>query len=794
MSLASQFLDDFLLQAPVAKSETQEPKLTIAPVNEKTPVSETVEELKPIEVPFMHGNRVTIVNGQYQNRTGLVEKTKGEMLVLETSLEEKFHPHFFPTSRLLDTVKIKDYYGKITNIQAPTFSILINVKELDHPLELVEPVHNVLRVLFYKDQAIERNKEQFISIFKDSIKQKASLLETEDEKNAMLFASKFLTSKMYPRNNAIFVSTLLNERKKLETELQKESSIKAAVYQDLVQQNEQVYEAAIVDAPYLEVKTMDEIMGFLVYRMQNFGSFKSLGSVKLEPQNVIGERYIISNEDSPYFTFYGTLGTYTPLMYIVQSIVNVTVSPTQVEQKDGTDIVEIVDGSLKGKMAKIIERKEPFVKINLDDKIRIDEKISNVFFHDVKTQDGIVQVNKVYSNGKLEVQLFSSSSLPKLINDTDVRHYLDGFSFNTSDSSDSLENDSLDIFVHEPINEPEEDEDDVFLDELQEELQEESQGELQEEVPEEQGPQFTFSYKDKDRLFRMDEALSATQKTHKENIQKILSILNINDSYVNLSKTIKDSDEIQTIIKNRLEREKLDRLFRQSDMKLLYIVLIYKQLLLNLQPIRTSIPEFDMKYIIKTLYNKASGKITSKTGKSTYLSPSDITTTTVWLNYKWFKFSTSVKELQELYNTEKFEEMFQLLTRNVVEFISDLQNTFINLEPTSKPFVFEANVGTASDISTTEEDDRRTSIRNKLVDVMKKTLIEKLNQVQSELSRKGIEFVLEHIYNINEILHTMKKDKEDYMNKLGNNQYQINVKNLEKVKEILQVSFDKYKV
>lgn len=804
MSLASEFLDQlFSVQAETKPQEITEAKpqeITDKPQtndvlktdsnqNEKELSENNVEKIIKHTIPFQHGNKVTILNGEHKSKTG---KVKAQILsntyTIETDLEEKFPPSLFGNARLGDTIKIKNYYGKITNIQAPTFTILVDVKELDKPLEINEAAHNVIRFLFFKDKAIEQNKQNFINIFKNYLQERIDNAKSEDEKNAYSFALKYLTAKMYPRSNPNHVNVLLQERQKLEFELQKESSIRAAIYQDHITENDKhFFEATILDAPYNEVKTEDQIMSFVAYRMKNFGMFRNLKQIKLEPDQIISEKYIISTEESPYFTFFGTLGNFTPLLYITQSIVHVTIQEELLKLKED-NMVEILEGELKGKSGKIVKKHLPHSSLELDNGEIITIENNDLFYHDLKTNDGIVQVEKIFDNGDIEVQLFGEQSQTKTIKENDILHYFTGFNI----TKEIINVDESYELVHETLQEDEEE--DFFAQENMNEIIESDQLDH---------PEMTFSYKDKDRMFRMDEILTATQKTHKENLQKIMNVIGINDSYINLHQTIKDCDEIQTIIKNKLEVLKLDRLFRQTDMKLIYIVLIYKQLLLNLQPIRNVIPDFSLSYMIHALFTKASGKITTKSGKSTYLSPNDINSSTIWLNYKWFKFSTPIKVLQDLYNSEKYEDMYQLLILNAVEFISDLLNIIINLNPVSKKLVVvEEQI---QDSSPTNDDDsifedgtleesRREAIRTKLIEVMKKTLSEKLSRSNSELNRKGIEFALDHLQHINYTIDNMVKNKEDYLDKFGEIQYNINLVNLKKINQVFERSFNKYNV
>lgn len=799
MSLASEFLDQ-LFSTPAKEQEigqvdnkTNDTITDTITQQEKEKVDETItEKITRETIPFQHGNNVTILNGKHQSKTAKVKtQTSSTTYTIETDLEERFPPHLFPNARLGDTIKIKNYYGKITNIQAPTFTILVDVKELDKPLEINEAAHNVIRFLFFKDKAIEQNKENFVNIYKKYLQERIENTKSDDEKDTFSFVLKYLTAKMYPRSNQNHVNVLLQERQKLEFELQKESSIRAAVYQDRITENDKhFFEAIILDAPYNEVKTEDQIMSFVAYRMKNFGMFKNLKQIKLQPDQIISEKYIISTEESPYFTFFGTLGNFTPLLYITQSIVHVTIPEELLKLKD-ENMVDILEGELKGKSGKIVKKHLPHSILELDNGEIVDIENNDLFYHDLKTNDGIVQVEKVFDNGEIEVMLFGEA-VTKIIKENDILHYFAGFNI-TKEIINEIDSYEL---VHETIQEDEEE--NFFVEENMNEIIESDQLDH---------PEMTFSYKDKDRMFRMDEILTATQKTHKENLQKIMNVIGINDSYINLHQTIKDSDEIQTIIKNKLETLKLDRLFRQTDMKLIYIVLIYKQLLLNLQPIRNIIPDFSLSYMIHTLFTQASGKITTKSGKSTYLSSNDINSSTIWLNYKWFKFSTPIKVLQDLYNSEKYEDMYQLLILNAVEFISDLLNIIINLNPISKKLVVVEEELPPKEYETSEiqqedsifddytlEESRRENIRIKLIEVMKKTLNDKLSRANSELNRKGIEFALEHLKHINYTIDDMIKNKEDYLDKFGEIQYNINLVNLKKINQVFERSFNKYNV
>lgn len=821
MSLASEFLDQLFVTQVSENKKTDiiqndkpiEPKelkeITIQDTEPKELKEIIIQdtELKKIttqntklndnilnEIPFIHGNTVTILKGQHISKNAKVKKEVSQTnYTIETDLEELFPPHFFINAKLGDTVKIKNYFGRITNIQPPIFSILVDVKELDKPLEIKESAHNVIRFLFFKDKAVEQNKENFINIYKKHLNERVENAKSEDEKQTYSFVLKYFTKKMYPRGNQNHVNVLLHERQKLEYELEKESSIRAAVYQDLItKDNVQYFEASVLDAPYNEVKTVDQIMGFVAYRMKNFGTFKSLKQIKISPDQIISEKYIISTEESPYFTFYGSLGNFTPLLYITQSIVNVTVPESFFKFKEN-DLVELIEGDLKGKSGKIIKKQSPYSILELENGEIVNIDNEDLFFHDIKTNNGIAQVQKIFDDNQFHVTYFGENEI-EVINEQDIRHYFTGFEILDEKFKQTEQNNDY-IFVHEP---QEIDEENFFEQEMFGELIESDQLDH---------PELKFSYKDKDRLFRMDEILTATQRTHKENIQKIMNVIGVNDSYINLQQTIKDSDEIQIIIRNKLESLKLDRLFRPTDMKLIYIVLIYKQLLLNLQPIRSIIPDFSLSYMIHILFTKASGKITTKTGKSTYLTSNDINSSTIWLNYKWFKFSTPIKVLQELYNTEKYEDMYQLLILNAVEFISDLLNIVINLNPVSKkwivieepslPSVVVPEESIISDSNVEEytlEETRKENIRIKLIEIMKKTLNDKLTKAKSDLNQKGIEFALQNINHINYTMNDMMKNKEDYINKYGEIQYYINLKNLEKIHDVFQKSFIKYSI
>lgn len=562
-----------------------------------------------------------------------------------------------------------------------------------------------------------------------------------------------------------------------------------------------------IEAPYEELPTMTRVMDFLSYRVKNFGSIQSQNQIRLDSQRSIGDMYLVTAERSEFFGFYGKLGGIEHAHAIVQHTSTLWVEDKFVSQET-FDTVKFEVGHLRGTTAHILEERLGTLSVVVSSvpPATITIRAEDVFFHDLILSTGeVAQLQKIMYDdvGGTKKKQYHVITYPTLLKKVVLSEDVAQFLFTDNEEEHSLlESQEL---VHTEVAENPEEENNPFVDQ----------------------PDMVSTFKDSERLSYFYQELSTTEKGHKDNVKRILDLLNINDSLVKINDVIKSAEDIK---KRILEETKaVSNIFRPSDMKLMYLILTYQQLLPHLFAIQMNNESFDFMSALKTLWNRK------------YFTEADINKHSVWLSSKWFQFKQRVQQVQESLKSKQYLTVYKFMARNAIDYFEHISQQTINVNPekqnveiialgkrtaqknleyidhpkeptiddisdlsknmseialgkrTAQKNLDPAKEPTMDDISKNMSEmtiSKSISRRQVVLDKIKSTL-EKKKQLAIENKRdivfiNGISFILDNFENLKRKLQTLQNEEDKYTRMFGTIQYKIHTENLTNILKLIQ--------
>lgn len=284
------------------------------------------------------------------------------------------------------------------------------------------------------------------------------------------------------------------------------------------------------------------------------------------PEYVFVTAKPISDQDINYLGEYGQLVRFIAQQYLISTPKRVLITKRNLSTKDSVrtgTMYNIKNGEFKGKLAMVIEKREPELVLYVDatgvkmtthrvfqNEQYIEKPItpSDVFYMDLTLKNGnLFQVNKIKSDGTIiGIEKDDNKLIPSEITKDDIWHKEPGFSFEeTEEEQNEYSSDEI-TYEAEPYN-------DTDLIQTNED-----------------DSQFEWSYNDFERSAIMHTPLTSEQKSIKLMINKMFSIFAVDQNDVYIYDLVEKIGDLIKQLRNMLKNTQFANTWIQADVK--YIV------------------------------------------------------------------------------------------------------------------------------------------------------------------------------------------------------------------------------